>query len=208
VRARVFDNVPDYLLWYDHVVFETQVDGIALPALPLAASRGAIFRGELPANLVGQVTYRVRATDSYGNSGVSSTITYTSTGDAGIYYGSESAATGAVPPTLRSLSEPRPGSSLYLAGKGIPGHPGFLGVSLASVPSIPVPSLPNLVLTIHPGIPLLLTTTGLIGFTGDLVFPLEVPVDASPGVIVFAQFLDLASDGTFGSSKGLALTIH
>jgi len=176
------------------------------PWLPLASSRGTIFRGELPANLVGEVSYRVRATDPYGNSGISATKAYTSTGDAGTLYGAQSAATGALPPALQTLSEPHAGAPLYLAGKGIPGAPGFLGVSLASLPPLAVPGLPNLVLNIDPGA-LVATAGGVIGQTGDLVFPLEVPAGTA-GATIYAQFLDLAPDGTFGSSLGLSLSIH
>jgi len=206
VRARVLDNAEYYAVWYYDVVFETTVDGVPLPELALAASRGAIFRGELPANLVGTVAYRVRASDPYGNSGVSSTVVYTATGDDGSLYGAQSFATGAAPPTLQTLSEPRAGEPLYLAGKGIPGAPGFLGVSLALVPPTAVPGLPNLILNIDPSA-LIFSSGGTIDLSGNLVFPLTVP-PGTTGATVYTQFLDLGADLTFGSSLGLSLTIH
>ncbi len=207
VRARVLDNAGYYIVWYYDVELETKVDGIALPALPLRNSGGTIFRGELPANLVGQVAYRVRATDFYGNSAVSVTKAYAASGVAGTSYGVASAPSGAPAPALRALSEAIAGETLYLAGQGIPGAPGFLGVSLASLPPLSVPGLPNLNLNIDPGPLLVVSEAGVIGFTGDLVFPLAIP-SGTAGATVYAQFLDLAGDGTFGSSLGLSLTIQ
>jgi hypothetical protein len=207
VRARVLDDAGYYTVWYYDVLLETKVDGIALPALPLRNSGGAIFRGELPANLVGQVAYLVRATDFYGNSGVSATKTYAASGDAGTSYGVASAPSGAPAPALRALSEAIAGETLYLAGQGIPGAPGFLGVSLASLPPLAVPGLPNLILNIDPGPLLVASEAGVIGFAGDLVFPLAIP-PGTAGATIYAQFLDLGGDGTFGSSLGLSLTIH
>jgi hypothetical protein len=208
VRARVFDNAANYSIWYYDVIFETTVDGILLPKIKLASSRGSIFRGKIPANLVGPVTYRVRATDPYGNVGVSTTIAYTSTGVVGTPFGQETAPSVGAPPTLRSLSEGREDSPLYLAGKGIPSGLGLFGVSLLQLdPPIPVPGLPNLLLNIHPGTPLVFTSIGLISLTGDLVVPIQVP-GGTAGATIYAQFLELGSDGTFGSSKGLSITIQ
>jgi hypothetical protein len=207
VRARVLDNAGYYTVWYYDVLLETKVDGVVIPDLPMRNSCGTIFRGELPANLVGQVAYRVRATDFYGNSGVSVTKTYAASGDAGTSYGLASAPSGAPAPALHALSEAIAGETLYLAGHGIPGAPGFLGVSLASLPPLPVPGLPNLILNIDPGPLLVASEAGVIGLAGDLVFPLAIP-PGTAGATVYAQFLELAADGTFGSSLGLSLTIH
>jgi hypothetical protein len=80
-------------------------------------------------------------------------------------------------------------------------------VSLAALAPTAVPGLPNMILNINPGAPLLVATSGVINGSGYLLVPLGVP-PGTTGVTVYAQFLELAPNGTFGSSQGLALTIH
>ncbi len=207
VRASVFDNAGYYSIWYYEAALEVQVDGFSVPEAPMVSSRGGIFRGELPANLAGAVSYRARAADPYGNTGFSQVQGYVSTGDTGTLFGVESPPTGTAAPKVRALTEPRAGAPLYLAGQGIPFSPGFLGVSLAALAPTAVPGLPNMILNINPGAPLLVATSGVINGSGTLLVPLAVP-PGTTGVTVYAQFLELAPNGTFGSSQGLALTIH
>ena len=205
VRAHVVDNTPLYTTWYYPVQLEVDVAGIDLPPIPMTASRGAVFRGELPANLVGAVNYRIRATDLWGNSSVSAPVGYAAAGSSGAIFGVESPATGASAPTLQALSEPRGDSTLYLAGQGLPAAPAFLGVSLTPlIPALIVPGVPNLALNIAP--PLVALASGVTDASGTLVFDAAVPTGIA-GAVLHAQFLDVAFDGTFGSSKGLSLTV-
>ncbi|MEM7307392.1 MAG: VCBS repeat-containing protein [Planctomycetota bacterium] len=207
VRCRIFDNVGYYTLWYYPTELVVLVDTFELPALPMTSSRGSIFRGELPANLVGDVVYRVRTTDFSDNSTLSSPQSYSTSGDTGTLFGAESAATGATPPTIRALSEAHEETTLYLAGEGIAGAFGYFGIATAALaPPVSVPGLPNLVLNIDPSATIAAVPVSIDG-SGRAVLALDVP-PSSAGITVHAQFLDVAGDGTFGSSQGLSLTIQ
>ena len=80
VRVQVYDNAPYYITWYNTTVLEVQVNGGATVQYPMKPSMGQIFRGEIPGNLVGTITYRAVSTDKYGNTGVTSVLNYTATG--------------------------------------------------------------------------------------------------------------------------------
>jgi hypothetical protein len=206
VRAHVYDNAPYYTVWYDEVWIAATVDGIALSSFPMRSSGGQVFRGELPAHLVGAVSYRVRAADGMDNVGQSQPHAYVATGDAGVSYGTESAATGAAPPDLRALSEARSGMPLFLAGEGLPLAPVFLGVSAAPFGPAAVPGLANLVLNVDPGALLGVVQTAS-DQAGTTLFVLPLP-GGPAGVQLFAQYVELAPSGTFGGSQGLQLTIQ
>ena len=131
VRAQVYDNAPYYFKYFNHTAIEVEVDGVALPDLKMRSSGGQIFRGELPANLVGDVTYRVSSTDPYGNTGTSSDSAYSKTGDTGTLSGTPSDGPGGEP-TLASLTAPFAGEALHLvAGNATPGALGFYLFSVA-----------------------------------------------------------------------------
>ncbi|HKX46766.1 MAG TPA: FG-GAP-like repeat-containing protein, partial [Planctomycetota bacterium] len=76
VRAHVLDNGAYYVTAFAAVRLEVAVGGFALPPIAVGYSGGQVFRGELPANLLGAVSYAVRATDSAGNAGLSGTQGY------------------------------------------------------------------------------------------------------------------------------------
>jgi hypothetical protein len=71
VRAAVYDNASWAWQRYDVVELEYLVDGGTPQSAAMRYSGGQLWWGELPANTVGSVTYRARATDWMGNSGVS-----------------------------------------------------------------------------------------------------------------------------------------
>jgi hypothetical protein len=71
VRAAVYDNASWEWQRYDVVELEYLVDGGTPQSAAMRYSGGQLWWGELPANTVGSVTYRARATDWMGNSGVS-----------------------------------------------------------------------------------------------------------------------------------------
>jgi hypothetical protein len=80
IRAQVEDNQPYYITWYYPVHLEVQVNGGGPTNYPMRSSMGQIFRGEIPGNLVGTITYKVVAADQYGNTGMSGTKSYISSG--------------------------------------------------------------------------------------------------------------------------------
>ncbi|MBK8179648.1 MAG: VCBS repeat-containing protein [Planctomycetes bacterium] len=88
VRAAVFDNAEEYMTAFADVELEYSVSSGPFLSVPMAWSGGQIFRGEIPGLLVGQVAYRVRATDGAGNTGVSVTRSFLvgpCTGEPGVY---------------------------------------------------------------------------------------------------------------------------
>jgi VCBS repeat protein len=95
VRAHVYDNLPDYITAYDTVVIEYSVDASPLFATPMRWSGGQVFRGEIPGSPMGTVTYRVRATDEYGNTALSSSRHYQS--GAVVYCTAKTNSLGCVP---------------------------------------------------------------------------------------------------------------
>jgi hypothetical protein len=206
VRAQVYDNAPLYTVRYQPTVLEVAVDGVPLPPAPMSWGGGQVFRGELPANLIGSVQYRVRSTDGVGNAGFSSVQGYTATGDEGTSYGTASAATGATPPTLQVLAEVRAGATAVLTGGGLASAPCLLGTATASLAPTAVPGLPNLVLNVDPST-LIVTAQSVSDAAGHGMFALPIPGGLT-GIQVFAQYLELAPDLTFGSSQGLQLTIQ
>jgi len=80
VRAHVLDNAPYYSTWYDATQLEYSVGGGVWSAVPMVSSAGQVFRGELPGNLVGTVSYRVRSSDPAGNVGLSTVRSYVASG--------------------------------------------------------------------------------------------------------------------------------
>ncbi len=84
VRAHVYDNAPYYITWYNETWLEVKVNGGAAQIVPMITSGAQIFRGEIPGNLVGNITYQVFSEDEYGNQGSSAIRSYVATGGAGV----------------------------------------------------------------------------------------------------------------------------
>jgi hypothetical protein len=78
VRVQVYDNAPYYITWYNDTRLEVQVNGGAVQIYPMQASQGQIFRGEIPGDLAGTITYRALSTDDYGNTGSTPILAYVS----------------------------------------------------------------------------------------------------------------------------------
>ncbi len=76
IRVMVYDNAPYYITWYNATVIEYSVNGGPFTPVAMRNSGGQIFRGALPASLVGTIDYRVKSTDKYGNTGTSVQKTY------------------------------------------------------------------------------------------------------------------------------------
>jgi hypothetical protein len=200
VRAHVYDNAPRYITWYADVALEVTVDGALLPLFPMRNSGGQVFRGALPANLVGQVEYRVLAADEHGNQGASAAQSYTAAGDTGATYGAGSPGGGAA---LTALTETHAGAPIYLRASAAPGAAVFVGVSLSKLePPFAVPGLPGVVLNVGP---LAFLASGTANPAGDFVLGGTAPAGAA-GVTLYAQAIALDGGG-LASSAGLALVI-
>ncbi|MBK7875906.1 MAG: VCBS repeat-containing protein [Planctomycetes bacterium] len=82
VRVQVYDNAPYYITWYNTTSLEVQVNGGPTTVYPMKPSMGQIFRGEIPGNLVGTISYRAVSTDKYGNTGTTAFLNFNATGPA------------------------------------------------------------------------------------------------------------------------------
>ncbi len=78
VRVQVYDNAPYYITWYNNVVLEVTVNGGPVTTYPMKSSMGQIFRGEIPGNLAGLISYRAVSKDQYLNTGVTPNKSYNS----------------------------------------------------------------------------------------------------------------------------------
>ncbi|HUR28738.1 MAG TPA: VCBS repeat-containing protein [Planctomycetota bacterium] len=152
VRAHVYDNAEDYTTGYAIVVLEVAVNGGPFSSVPMDWSGAQVFRGEIPGLLVGAITYRVRASDESGNSGVSATLGFTATpcdGSPFVYCTAKTNSCGATPaisftgaPSLAATSgftieasgarSGRPGLLLY--GPNGPASVPFEGALLCVAP--------------------------------------------------------------------------
>jgi len=80
VRVHVYDNQPYYGTWYLPVQLQVTVNGGAPTNYPMKPSMGQLFRGEIPGTLAGTISYKVIASDQYGNTGTSNTRFFVSQG--------------------------------------------------------------------------------------------------------------------------------
>jgi hypothetical protein len=207
-RVHVYDNAPYYITWYNPTVMNVSVNGINLPALKAMSSAGQIFRGVVPGNLVGSVSYSFTSQDEYGNTGSSTSVNVTGSTGLGFQssYGTGTVGLTGGEPTITALSVPFAGSTAYLAlSSGAPGGTAaIIGVGTASAGPLVFPGL--LTLNIG-GIPLV-TVNSNLDANGDLVVGGTIPAGTPAGTHLFAQgwVLDLTGSGqVLASSKGLDL---
>ncbi len=228
VRVHVYDNAPYYITWYNDTDLLVEVDGVPLPDIQAKSSAGQIFRGELPGNLVGKVKYRFRSRDKYSNTGHSAWLRYNS-----LYrdvspsltvpleeedvetlpqappferaYGKATAGAAGTP-TLRGLSVPFAGSTLYLAGEHASAGTPF-AILLWDAP-LATPLVVGDWITLNAFGENLLFATGTTDAEGRAVVAVPVPAGLAPGVRVYGQFV--SADGLeqgWAASQGLELTI-
>jgi hypothetical protein len=76
VRVHVTSNANYYITWYHATVLTFTVNGGPAQMLPMRSSKGQVFRGEIPGNLLGTIAYHVESSDAYGNTGSSTTKSY------------------------------------------------------------------------------------------------------------------------------------
>ena len=209
VRVQVYDNAPYYVTWYNDTSLAATVDGVSLPPIEARSSGGQVFRAELPANLVGAVSYHFLSEDEYGNGGSSATVSFN--GTTGLPFASKygQATAGLLagtPPTISALSVPFGLSTLYLSGHSDapPGTAGFLVVAATKLaPPLAIPGL----LLANVGPPLLLLKLVTTDSNGDAVVPIALPA-VTPGIVFYAQYFALdstAAGDLLSASKGLEL---
>jgi hypothetical protein len=209
-RAQVYDNAPYYSTWYNTTAVRATVDGFMLPDFAAQNSEGQIFRVELPKNLVGSVVTTWRSTDGYGNTGVSTNDTWTSSfgGTFEELYGTGSADVNAIEPKVELLSLGIPGQKVYLGLTSSPNSSYILAYAAASVPTFLLPGLGNINLD-----PFTANTslTGFIGASGQAVFSATVPGFLLPGGSIYFQLITFAPSVPFpspGTSKGLRMIMQ
>jgi hypothetical protein len=207
VRAHVYDNAPYYITWYHPTWLEVAVDGVALPERRMRSSAGQLFRGTLDKNLVGFVEYRVRSEDEHGNTGLSLTRSFTSSGGpVGAHYGATTPGSLG-PPALAALSLPLAGETLYLAAGNMPaGTPCFIALSTApSAASLDLGS--GLLLQL--ALPAFLVAPLTADADGHALLFGKLPV-GSAGFPLAAQAVSVDGTGSslFATSQGLQLVIQ
>ncbi len=79
IHAAVRDNDPYYIIAFDRVNLIYSVGSGPETCVVMASQGGQQFRGVIPGELSGMLSYRVEATDGNGNLGVSSTVSYLQT---------------------------------------------------------------------------------------------------------------------------------
>jgi len=205
VRAQVYDNAPYYITWYNETALEVHVDGKLVDTVPMRSSGGQVFRGEVPGNLVGAVTYRVVSSDEYGNTGASAEVAYAATGPVGSSVGTGS--NGPLgEPVLRALSTSFSGTKTYLAAENVsPGAQGF--VAFARNALTPGVNLGN-GLVVNVSAPFIAVVPVTANGEGCSVVAAQVPAGTA-GLTVAAQFIALDGVGgaTWASSKALLLPL-
>ncbi|MHC4375051.1 MAG: FG-GAP repeat domain-containing protein [Planctomycetota bacterium] len=204
VRAKVLDNSPNYITWYADVELRVNVDGFDLAPRDVSPSGGEVFRGELPANLVGGVSYSVRATDAYGNAGVSATAAFTGTGDNGTVFGSGSTGPDGPLPS-QVLSAPIAGELLAVGAGPVPvGSFAWLAAADSGSPT-PVDLGGGLVLNLT--LPWFFLEGGPVGADGRRVWEVALPSDAAGGSFALQTVALRADTGGFQSASGHQIAV-
>jgi hypothetical protein len=77
IRARIFDNASWKMMRYYDAVIEYSVNGGSTQFAQMIDAGGQMFTGVIPGGLVGVIDYTVSVTDLGGNTGLSSTLSFT-----------------------------------------------------------------------------------------------------------------------------------
>jgi len=96
----VYDNSPLYVAAFNATELEYSFNGGAFVSTPMRYSGGQVFRGAIPCPTPGTIDYRVRSTDEHGNTGVSTTKSFTvgpCSGDPLVYCTAKTHSNGCVP---------------------------------------------------------------------------------------------------------------
>ncbi|QDU65951.1 FG-GAP repeat domain-containing protein [Engelhardtia mirabilis] len=205
VRTAVLDNASLYITAYQPVWFEIFVDGIEIQLATTNWSGGQIFRGVLPAELVGQVQYQARSVDEYGNLGDGPLMGYTAAGSPGVGFGG-STPSGVGTPSLRALSVPFPGETLYLGADQL--TPLSMGIFALATTALATPIDLGSGLLLNVLDPFVLASAKA-NEAGAAVYQAQVPTGLPSGVQIQTQYfgLDGAAGAVFTSSNGLTVTV-
>jgi hypothetical protein len=197
-----------WLLAHDATAAVVSVDGIPIGSFAAKSAGAQVVRAELPGNLVGSVSYQLASSDGHGNTGSSVGQCFSSTTGSvfATNYGAGSPGSLGLP-SVRALSVPFAGTTLYLAGENAPPSTVyFLGVTTAPMPGAPlhVPALCNF----NVSGAILLLKSGPTDSSGGALASVGVPAGFPSGVPVYAQFfaLDGVGGDLLSSSAGLAIT--
>ncbi len=205
VRAQVYDNSAYYVTWFNATRLRVSVNGVDLPPFEMRASGGQVFRGEIPANLVGTVEYVVESTDQVGNVGSSAALSYVNTGPVGASGGGSSPSSLGSAPALVSLASPFAGEPLYLLGENVAA--GSLGVFLVSLGTLPALDLGDGIV-LNVGAALVPPLVGVADGLGRSLLAIGSVSPSASGATIHVQYI--AADGeagsTWASSQRLSLS--
>lgn len=211
VRAQVYDNAPLYVTTANETCVDVSVDGCVVGSFSAVSSGAQIFRAELPANLIGQVTLSWESVDDFGNIGVASPISFDSISNLTFTteFGPSTIANATgVAPRLDVLSVPFAGETLYLAARGAPGVLSLTGFTTNSFPGgLPLPGLA----LVNVSGTTILTSSGALDSSGCRLLAVPLKSSLMPGGTVFAQTFtfDGATNGDLlASSAGVSITIQ
>lgn len=210
VRAHVYDNAAYYVTWYNPTVLEVTVDGCRVPDLKAITIQGNMFRAQMPKNLLGSVSAQWRSTDEHGNTGTSAADVWTGSYGPAFTGTIGAGSLGSIgTPGIKALSVPFPGSTIYLAGDGLPaGTQWWMAITSAAMPSAPlyVPGLCN----VNVSGTMLYFKTGLADAAGCGSVGVPISGSVPPGATAHAQFFGLngVAGDLLSSSVGLSFTVQ
>lgn len=209
LRAQVYDNAPYYITWYNPTSVDVSVDGVVIDTLSAMSSQGQIFRAEVPANLVGNVSLTWRSEDEYGNTGASAPASYTANAGGATVpfnFGAGSPSASGSFTTLEALAIPFRGSSFYLRGSGDANQAALLYVTDLAIPPTPIPGLGTANIAGNT----IALVNGATDGNGDFVYETFLPNFLAPGGKVFAQFgtFNGAGINLLAASQGLEIEIQ
>jgi hypothetical protein len=174
VRVQVYDNAAWNVTQFNATTLEYRVNGGPVQTVPMVYAGGNLFRGAIPGNLVGLITYQAKSKDDYNNTGGSKVLGYQSgtTGPTVFCTSKTTSISGCVPSLTgpgSSLSKSAGAGSFTLAAFPVPG-----GASKSSI--------------------LIYTRSGLLG----------TPLNTSFGFICLNQFARLGAFVSFpGGNNGV-----
>lgn len=113
VRALVHDNSSWNIAQFNGGSLEYRVNGGPVNLVPMVYAGGNVFRGEIPGNINGVVSYQARSIDEHGNNGLSVKQAYTSgscSGATATYCTSKPSSLAGCTPTIGFSGSPSIGA--------------------------------------------------------------------------------------------------
>jgi hypothetical protein len=175
VRVAVHDNSSWNIAQFNTTTLEYRINGGPINVAPMVYAGGNVFRGEIDGSISGVVSYQARSEDEHGNSGLSTTLAYTS-----------GACSGATATYCTAKPSSLPGCTAVIGFSGTPSLSAGSGFVVSAGPA--------------PG-----GNVGLFLYTtqGQAAVPANLPFGflciKSPG---FFRFASQAGGGTSGVCNG------